>query len=247
MLSTGVTGVGQQIAFLPNAAQTGAGLSLCTGSLINPRTVITAAHCVYNIPAANYGSKTGAAGGINPGTPLAGSFGSTTGVPLSFGFNSTNRCTGTLANPATGAPANPGNGCLSGTGGYEKWRDSGFQTNVATNIYNANQVWYGRNSQPVSLGGGGEFANGDIALVTLDTHAKDIPTWTLLFSPLDGPTHATITGYGGAGVGTNGIGSLAGIDYRRRSAENMIDALMSRRDWVLTPAIGGPASTGNAR
>lgn len=246
VLSTGVNGVGQQIAFIPNATQTGAGLSLCSGTLINPRTVITAAHCLYSIPAANYGSNTGAAGGINPGTPVGNVFGSTAGVPLSFGFNSTNRCTGTPANPVTGAPANPGNGCLAGTGAYEVWRDSGFQTSVAMNIFNANQVWYGRNSQPVFLGGGGEFANGDIALVTLDTHAQGIPTWTLLFSPLDGPTHATITGYGGAGVGLAGIGSLAGIDYRRRSAENMIDALMSRRDWTLTPAIGGPGSTANA-
>ncbi|MFL6754741.1 MAG: autotransporter outer membrane beta-barrel domain-containing protein, partial [Sphingomicrobium sp.] len=95
-------------------------------------------------------------------------------------------------------------------------------------------------SQPVSLGGGGEFGNEDIALVTLDTHVENVPTWTLLFTPLSGPTHVTITGYGGAGVGTPGIGDLAGIDYRRRAAENMIDALMSSADWVHTPAIGGP-------
>ena len=95
-------------------------------------------------------------------------------------------------------------------------------------------------SQPVALGGGGEFGNNDIAIVTLDTHVENVPSWTLLFSPLTGPTHATITGYGIAGVGTTGIGGAAGIDYRRRSAENMIDALMSSADWVHNPFIGGP-------
>src|SRR5262245_60625434 len=45
-----VNGVGQMISFI----QTGPGaavLSLCSGTLINPRTVITASHCVYNFPA----------------------------------------------------------------------------------------------------------------------------------------------------------------------------------------------------
>lgn len=212
VLSTGVNGVGQMISItLPF-------LNLCTGTLINPRTVITAAHCVYDLPKQDYGSNTGIAGGIPAGSGLI----PTVGVPLSFGFNSTNRC--------TGSATSVGNGCRNGTGAYEAWRNAGFQTVVGQNIYNANQVWYGTASQPVDLGGGGEFGNEDIALVTLDTHTKNIPTWTLLFSPLSGPAHSTITGYGAAGVGTSGIGSAAGIDYRRRSAENMVDALMSSAD-----------------
>ena len=222
VLSTGVNGVGQMISItLPF-------LNLCTGTLINPRTVITAAHCVYDLPKQDYGSNTGIAGGIPAGSGLI----PTVGVPLSFGFNSTNRC--------TGSATSVGNGCRNGTGAYEAWRNAGFQTVVGQNIYNANQVWYGTASQPVDLGGGGEFGNEDIALVTLDTHTKNIPTWTLLFSPLSGPAHSTITGYGAAGVGTSGIGSAAGIDYRRRSAENMVDALMSSADWTHNPFIGGP-------
>src|SRR3954470_2974100 len=53
ILSSGVNGVGQQISFNQlNATQ--ASLGLCTGTLINPRTVITASHCLYTKPADMY-------------------------------------------------------------------------------------------------------------------------------------------------------------------------------------------------
>lgn len=220
-----VNGIGQQIAFSQTGPTSGS-LGLCTGTLINPRTVITAAHCVYTRPAYMYGSNTGTGGGVNGPFGAGGATVTSQGVPISFGFASTNRCLGVAVN-----------GCAVGTGAYETWRNSGFQTQVDKGIYNGNQVWYLTGSQPVALGGGGEFANGDIALVTLDTHAENIPTWTMLFSPLTGATHATIAGYGGNGVGLSGIGNLGGIDYRRRSAENMIDALMTNNDWVDSPAI----------
>jgi subtilase-type serine protease len=229
-----VNGVGQQIAFIQTGPTT-AGLSLCSGTLVNPRTVITAAHCVYNNPAHRYGSNTGTGGGVSGNFGTGGAPVSSVGIPYSFGFSSLNRnCYNANGLPST---------CPAGQKGpYETWRDSSFQTNEARLIYNANQIWYQTQSQPVSLGGGGEFAHGDIALVTLDTHAKGIPTWTMLFSPLTGATHATIMGYGGAGVGLSGMGNLAGIDYRRRSAENMIDALMTNNDWVDSPAIN-PGNT----
>ena len=50
VLDTGVTGIGQMITIGQVDSST-AFLGLCTGTLINPRTVITAAHCVFDRPA----------------------------------------------------------------------------------------------------------------------------------------------------------------------------------------------------
>lgn len=72
-LDTGVTGVGQMVIDQGNGF-----VGLCTGTLINPRAVIFAAHCVNENPAGNgfqdpwgYGAKQG-------------------GIPISFGFAANN-------------------------------------------------------------------------------------------------------------------------------------------------------------
>lgn len=233
-LDEGVNGIGQMITLVQNPPPATAppgtppsvGLSLCSGSLINPRTVIFAAHCVNTRPAAAYGSETGISGGITvAGLPPS------TGTPISFGFSATNRCQGVAVN-----------GCATGTGPYERWRDSGYRSQTGSNIFNVNQVWYDtRSLEPNAVG----FLYADIAIATLDTPASDIPTWAMLFSPLDGPTHGAVTGYGVSGSHSSASGAapctagtppgdvcrpLGGIDYRRRVAENMIDALLSLDD-----------------
>ena len=63
-----VTGVGQ-MTVRPN--QNTFSLGLCTGTLINPRTVIFAAHCVNSRPASSYGFATG-------------------GTAIAFGFSANN-------------------------------------------------------------------------------------------------------------------------------------------------------------
>ncbi len=61
-LNQGVTGIGQIVT-----DEGGGYLGLCTGTLINPRTVIFAAHCVNTQPADSYGAASG-------GTPIVVDF-----------------------------------------------------------------------------------------------------------------------------------------------------------------------------
>ena len=53
-----INGVGQMIVSTPSATG-GVSLGLCTGTLINPCTVLFAAHCVNSRPATAYGSGSG--------------------------------------------------------------------------------------------------------------------------------------------------------------------------------------------
>ncbi|MDT0575934.1 autotransporter domain-containing protein [Croceicoccus sp. F390] len=171
--TSGINGIGQMVAWNGDGT-----VGLCTGTLINPRTVIFAAHCVNTRDDTAYGGNTG-------------------GTPIGFAFEDD-------ALPSVRA-----------------WIRSGFQTVQDSAFYNAEAIWYDERS----LDGG--FLQADIAIATLDTPAFDIPTWAMLFTPLDGQEHVTVTGYGGRG--TNASGNL-GIDFRRRTAENYVSLLGSRRD-----------------
>jgi hypothetical protein len=219
--ATGVNGVGQ-MTVRPNPATTG--LSLCTGTLINPRTVLFAAHCVNTRPAEAYG-KNGVANGLNPN-----------GTPIAFGFGADNL-------PAVRQWL----GLTSGTGPADANPALRDATNAARALYSVEQVWYDpRSLRPGAAG----FLEADVALATLDTPAFDIPTWTLLFSPLTGPTHSVSTGYGTNGTSNtaqngpgcpagNPGGTCGGIDFRRRAVENMLSVLASlddRDDFLFGPA-----------
>jgi uncharacterized protein with beta-barrel porin domain/V8-like Glu-specific endopeptidase len=213
-----INGIGQM--FINNGNGT---VGLCTGSLINPRTVIFAAHCVNSRAATAYGNTSG-------------------GVPIAFGFE-----TNTRAN-AAGQPDELINWFNGGSNGPGVGR-----TNTAQAFYNALQVFYNPASLapasctvPTSC-----FLEADIALAAFDTPTRNIPTWALLFSPLTSPAsinpatgtgyHVGITGYGSFGNGTTG--SASGSDFRRRVAENMLGALTSinARNTFLFGAPGNPS------
>ncbi|MBT0669452.1 autotransporter domain-containing protein [Novosphingobium profundi] len=178
-----VNGVGQMIVDQQNGF-----IGLCTATLINPRTVIFAAHCVNDEPGSAYGSASG-------------------GKPIGFGFSNDNYA------------------------GLLNWYFGGNQTDTSAAFYNGNWVTY----NPASLEPeAASFLYGDVAMASLDTPAADVPTWALMFSPLPDPGaigddgtgyHVTITGYGRNGSASSG--SAYGVDFRRRSAENMLGALAS--------------------
>lgn len=190
-----VTGVGQMIIDQQNGF-----IGLCTATLINPRTVIFAAHCVNERAANAYGQNSG-------------------GQPIGFGFNVNNNQAG----------ASAFGGWLNGVNGVR------YATNTSRNMFDANWVAYNPlSTEPAA----NDFLYGDVAIATLDTPAKDIPTWALLFSQLPDPGtigangtgyHVVLDGYGNNGTGTTG--SIGGIDFRRRLAENMLGGLASLDDF----------------
>lgn len=187
-----ITGVGQMVIDQQNGY-----IGLCTGTLINPRTVIFAAHCV------NEGDDD-----FKPASSYGAGFG---GTPIGFFFNANNNVRG---NSAIGH-------WLNGVGGGDP-----YLTRPGEYAYNVNYVVY--HTKSTELGFGNNFLQADVAMAALDTPATDIPAWTLLFSPITQPTHATIVGYGSNGIGTNG--ATGAIDYRRRVAENTISFLGSLDD-----------------
>lgn len=213
-----INGIGQIIT------DAGGGfIGLCTGSLINPRTVIFAAHCVNNSAATSYGANSG-------------------GTGIAIGFETNTRANG------------PGQTdelvrWLLGQGPNQEGR---FQSNEAQAFYNMLQLfWNPASRAPASCTSATScFIEADIALGVLDTPARNVPTWTLLFSPLTSPAsinpangtgyHVTLSGYGRNGNGTTGA---VGNDFRRRVAENMLGALTSinARNLFLFGTTGTPS------
>lgn len=212
-----ITGIGQMIT------DAGGGfIGTCTGTLINPRTVIFAAHCVNTRDAAAYGAGSG-------------------GVGIAVGFETNTRAnapgqTDELVNWLLGAGSGPGQ----------------YQTNRAQQFYNISQVFYNPASKapasctsPTSC-----FLEADVATAVLDSPTRNVPTWTMLFSPLPSPGsinpatgtgyHVTVAGYGNTGTGATGSTTTGG--FRRRVAENMLGALtsISARNLFLFGAAGTP-------
>jgi hypothetical protein len=182
----------------------GGSVGLCTGSLINPRTVIFAAHCVNTRAATAYGAGQG-------------------GTAIGFGFE-----TNTRAN----APGEVDElvRWLLGSGAAQTGR---FQTNVAQSFYNVNWVNYNSLSLEAAsrgfLYGDVAMASLDTPAAGIPTWALLFSplTNTGTIGAAGTGFNVGIAGYGNNGSGTSGppVGNNSNIDFRRRAAENILGAL----------------------
>lgn len=188
-----ITGIGQMIINNGNGT-----VGTCTGTLINPRTVIFAAHCVNSRAATAYGAGSG-------------------GTPIAFGFETNTRAN---APGQSDELLNWFNG--SGTGPGQN------RTNVAQAFYNVSQVVYNNFSlEPAArsfLYGDVALATLDTPAANVPTWAllfSPLPAPAVV-GPGGTGYNVGIAGYGTTGTGVTGG---AGSDWRRRTAENMIGAL----------------------
>ncbi|MBO9714775.1 autotransporter domain-containing protein [Sphingomonas sp.] len=213
-----VTGVGQLIVDF------GFGSSSCTASLINPRTIIFAAHCVNEKIELVLDEATGQYVAVPTGIADPNSYGAG-GISIGFGARADNM-----------------QGFRDFTNPYSP---SYHRTDLGNFFYNISQVVYNPVSVELAQATGDletNFFQGDIAMATLDTPAAGVPTWAMLFSALPTPGsisdtdgtgyHVTIGGYGLTGDGV--YGAYQQIDYRRRIAENMIGMFGSFDDLDVT-------------
>lgn len=191
-----ITGVAQM--FVDNGNGT---IGLCTGSLINPRTVLFAAHCVNSRPATAYGANSG-------------------GVGIAFGFE-----TNTRAN----APGQTDELLVWLRGGANG--AGRLQTNTANALYNVDFVAYNNLSlEPASrsfLYGDVAIAALDTPTRGIPTWSmlfSALPAPGQITAASGTGYRVSLAGYGGNGTGVSGTQP---IDFRRRLAENWLGALTS--------------------
>jgi len=181
------------------------GIGTCTGTLINPRTVIFAAHCVNTRAANTYGSASG-------------------GVPIAFGFRTDN-----LPGVATWFNATAG-----GQPNQMRFRTNpGLDVyNVDQVFWDPRST--ARPQSQGFIEGDIAIASFDTPTRDIPTWAllfSALPAPESINDQTGTDYHVTITGYGRSGVGN--VGDINPVDWRRRVAENYIGLLGSFDDRNL--------------
>ncbi|HEX8534987.1 MAG TPA: autotransporter domain-containing protein [Allosphingosinicella sp.] len=186
---SGITGVGQVVT-----DNGGGSVGLCTGTLINPRTVIFAAHCVNSRAATAYGAGSGG-----------------TGISVGFSADNLPALRSWLFPTVSGGAANP----------MQFKSDPGmFIYNVNQVRYNAQST---ETAARGFLYADVATATLDTHAADIPVWAmlfSQLPAT----SPGAGGTgyNVQIAGYGANGNAT--IGATGGTDFRRRIAENVLGA-----------------------
>lgn len=162
----------------------------CTGTLINPRTVLSAAHCFNDYPSTYYGTE---------GQPLA--------PIIAYGPDTFDALFGWL-----------------GEGGGSSF----FEIDERNGLVLGNQVIIHPDAD-YAFGTPLDFPGADVALVSLSNPLANLPTYAMLFSPVEAGEHVAMVGYGGHGIGSTGD---YGIDGKRQAGENILGMVGSQNDFV---------------
>lgn len=189
-------GVAMMYALTPNGF-----VGFCTGQLINPRTILSAAHCVNDFSSEVLSGDVGAFGQVIWG----------------FGPDTTD-LRGDLFNLFLGD-----------------------QTGFTSQFARSTDVIVHPSSE-ASLGGI-PFPGADVFMSALDQPIADLPTYAMLFSPVEVGTHVLNAGYGTAGLGSTGAN--LGIDGKRRAGENILGFIGSQIEFLAgafqtSAFFGGP-------
>ncbi len=213
---TKITGVGQIIT------DAGGGyIGTCTGTLINPRTVIFAAHCVNDRPATDYGANSG-------------------GVGIGIGFETN------IRRNAQGETDELVEWLLDGPNQFKSNTQQHFY-NALQVYWNPNSTAPSSCTAPGSCFLEADIAMAalDTPAVGVPTWAmlfSPLPAPESI-DPANGTGyHVTVSGYGAYGTGTTGAASNG--NFRRRIAENMLGALTSfnLRDLFLFGSADNPGN-----
>ena len=193
-----ITGVAQMVVDNGNG-----GVGLCTGSLINPRTILFAAHCVNSRAATAYGANSG-------------------GVGIAFGFETNTR---------RNAPGEVDElvRWLLGTNGEGRFQTNTAQALYNVNAV----AYHPRSVEPDNgfLYADVAIASLDTPAVGIPTWSlllSQLPVPGAITAESGTGYHVNLSGYGGNGTGTSGT---LPIDFRRRTAENWLGALTSLDDF----------------
>ena len=174
----------------------------CSGTLINPRTVISAAHCFNEYSSTVYGMESGQIAPI-----------------VAYGPDTFDALFG--------------------------WLDAGaattrFEFDERTGLVFANQVIIHPDADP-AFGNPLDFPGADVSLISLSSPLANIPSYAMLFSPVEAGEHVSMVGYGSHGIGSTGD---VGIDGKRQAGENILGMVGSQNDFVagIFQADQGPYS-----